>query len=165
MLIQRQNSINLINIHENYNGWTYKYLQLPFNFTPCGFSFYAPSVLDFSVGMSCVNVTVMSSVTAHSNTWAHSFVDEVLWSNVQNYNVYNPSSYYFNIHMLNEKPMTDNPYYLIIYGLGTEYMKQMSLNSSDEVLKKYYSFLDGSGNRINLVDIIKANLPFNYYTV
>ena len=49
MLIQRQNSINLINIYENYNGWSNKTLQLPFKFTPCGFSFYAPSVLDFTV--------------------------------------------------------------------------------------------------------------------
>lgn len=164
MLIQRQNSINLINIYENYNGWSIKTLQLPFNFTPCGFSFYAPSVLDFSVAMSCLNIAHMSYVVVHSNTWAHSFMDEDLWSNVQNYNV--ATQYYtFSIHFPNEKPMIDNPYYLVIYGLGTEYMKQMSLNSSDEVLKKYYSFLDGSGNRINLVDIIKANLPFNYYTV
>lgn len=164
MLIQRQNSINLINIYENYNGWSKKTLQLPFNFTPCGFSFYAPSVLDFSVAMGCINIAYMCNVTVHCNTWAHSFMDEALWSEIQEFNVV--TQYYnFDISFLNEKPMIDNPYHLIIYGLGTEYMKQMSLNSSDEVLKKYYSFLDGSGNRINLVDIIKANLPFNYYTV
>ena len=162
MNFQRRDVVNVINIYETYNGWSNKTLELPFKFTPCGFSFYAPAVKKYRVAMSCINIADMGGIEIPSNTWGHYYVDEAFWSNVQNYNV--TFDYYaFNLNMMSEKPMLGNPYYMVIYCLHTEYLKEMGRRSSEEVLKKYYSFLDGSGNRINLVDIIKANLPFNYY--